>query len=122
MAGEDAETWEDIVAATSRREHQRVALNLIGRYMLEDRREYPCQTIDVSPGGCALIAPVPGALNERVIVYVNQIGRIEGRIVRLFDGGFALTLTDTPLRREKLAAVASATKANDYEEGRAKDL
>ncbi|MFZ0374829.1 MAG: PilZ domain-containing protein, partial [Xanthobacteraceae bacterium] len=34
-----------------RRRHQRVKVNLLGRYMLPDRREFPCQVINMSPGG-----------------------------------------------------------------------
>ena len=41
-----------------RRRHQRVKVNLLGRYMLADRREFPCQVVNMSPGGMALIAPV----------------------------------------------------------------
>ena len=41
-----------------RRRFQRVRVNLLGRYMLADRREFPCQVTDMSPGGMALIAPV----------------------------------------------------------------
>jgi len=83
---------------------QRVRLSLLGRFMLENRREYPCQTIDVSPGSCALVAPVPGAAGERVIAYIDNIGRIEGRIVRFFDSGFAMTIEGTPRKKDKLAA------------------
>ena len=46
--------------AQERRRHQRVRVNLLGRYMLADRREYPCQVVNMSPGGMALIAPVSG--------------------------------------------------------------
>jgi hypothetical protein len=34
-----------------RRRFQRVSVNLLGRYMLLDRREYPCQVSNMSPGG-----------------------------------------------------------------------
>ena len=34
-----------------RRRFQRVKVDLLGRYMLEDRREFPCQVIDMSLGG-----------------------------------------------------------------------
>ena len=53
-----------------RRRFQRVRVNLLGRYMLSDRREYPCQVIDMSPGGMALVTPVRGQVSERVIAYV----------------------------------------------------
>jgi hypothetical protein len=45
-----------------RRRFQRVKVNLLGRYMLSDRREYPCQVINMSPGGMALLAAVCGRL------------------------------------------------------------
>ena len=53
--------------AEERRRHQRVKVNLLGRYMLADRRDFPCQVVDMSPGGMALITPVVGAPGERVI-------------------------------------------------------
>jgi hypothetical protein len=87
-----------------RRKHQRVKLNILGRYMLEDRREYPCQVVNMSPGGVALIAPAVGNVNERVVAYIDYIGRIEGRFVRAIEGGFAMTVEATLRKREKLAA------------------
>lgn len=71
--------------------------------MLSTRQEFPCQTIDMSPGGVALVAPVQGNLRERVICYIDQIGRVEGNISRLFPNGFALALSVPLLKREKLA-------------------
>ena len=85
-----------------RRRHARAKLALLGRYMLEDRREFPCQTVDVSVGGLALTAPVVGALGERVVAYFDALGRIEGIIVRHFEHGFAMTAIMPPAKREKL--------------------
>ena len=86
-----------------RRRHQRVEVSLLGRYMLEDKREYPCVTTDMSPGGLACVAPVRGAIGERVVVYLDQIGRVEGKIVRHTDRGFALALNLPYVKREKIA-------------------
>ena len=72
--------------------------------MLSDRREYPCQAINMSPGGLALLAPGIGNLGERVVAYLDHIGRVEGKITRLLDNGFAMTVSATPRKREKLAA------------------
>ncbi len=88
---------------SERRRNQRVRVAVLGRYMLESRQEFPCQTIDMSPGGVAMIAPVKGALRERVICYIDQIGRIEGTIARHIDNGFALSLSVPLAKREKLA-------------------
>jgi hypothetical protein len=87
-----------------RRRFQRVRVNLLGRYMLPDRREFPCQVADMSPGGMALVAPVAGALGERVVAYVDHLGRLEGAVTRTFENGFAMTISATPRKRDKLAA------------------
>ena len=90
--------------AEERRRFQRVRVNLLGRYMLADRREFPCQVTDMSPGGMALIAPVRGEVGERVIAYVDHLGRLEGVIARHFQNGFAMTVGATARKRDKLAA------------------
>src|SRR5690349_9876759 len=87
-----------------RRRFQRVRVNLLGRYMLADRREFPCQVTDMSPGGMALIAPVVGQTGERVVAYVDHVGRVEGVITRQFQNGFAMTIAATTRKRDKLAA------------------
>ena len=87
-----------------RRRFQRVRVNLLGRYMLADRREFPCQITDMSPGRMALVAPVNGKAGERVIAYVDHIGRLEGTIARQLPNGFAMTITATPRKRDKLAS------------------
>jgi hypothetical protein len=87
-----------------RRRHQRVRVNLLGRYMLADRREFPCQVVNISPGGMALIAPVGGNPGDRVIAYVDHLGRLEGKIARIFQNGFAMTISATARKRDKLAA------------------
>jgi hypothetical protein len=91
------------VKPLERRRHQRVKVVLLGRYMLEDRHEYPCQTIDISPGGVAIEAMVKGTIGERVVAYFSQIGRVEGAIARHFDKGFAIQMRLPVLKREKLA-------------------
>lgn len=90
--------------ADERRRFQRVKVNLLGRYMLEDRSEFPCQVIDMSPGGLAMVAPVSGRMGERVVAYIDHVGRLEGVVTRLFPNGFAMTFAATPRKRDKLAA------------------
>jgi PilZ domain len=87
-----------------RRRFQRVRVNLLGRYMLADRREFPCQVVNMSPGGMAIVAPVSGAEGERVVAYIDHLGRLEGAIVRVHPNGFAMTISATARKREKLAA------------------
>lgn len=85
-----------------RRRFARVKLALPGRYMLEDRREFPCQTIDVSVGGLSLTASVRGAIGEKIVAYFETFGRIEGVVVRHHEFGFAISASMSAARREKL--------------------
>jgi hypothetical protein len=87
-----------------RRRFQRVRVDLLGRYMLPDRREFPCQVTDMSPGGMALVAPVSGKAGDRVVAYVDHLGRLEGTIVRVYPNGFAMSIAATARKRDKLAA------------------
>jgi hypothetical protein len=92
------------VRVSDLRRHQRVKVSLLGRYMLSDRREYPCQTVDMSPGGVRLTCAVLGEVQERVVLYLEHIGRIEGTIARLLPGGFAVQLSATLRKRDKIAS------------------
>jgi hypothetical protein len=38
------------------------------------------------------------------VAYLDHIGRVEGKITRLLDNGFAMTVSATPRKRDKLAA------------------
>lgn len=87
-----------------RRRFYRVPVALLGRYMLPNREEHACQTIEMSPGGVSMRGPVHGAVGERVVVYLEHLGRIEGEIVRLIPQGFALCIAATTRKRDKLAS------------------
>ncbi|MEM9332263.1 MAG: PilZ domain-containing protein, partial [Pseudomonadota bacterium] len=86
------------------RQYQRVELSLFGRYMLADKREFPCQIVNMSPGSAAVIGPRSGDIGETVIAYMDHVGRIEGKILRIFHGGFAMNINATPQKRDKLSA------------------
>lgn len=87
-----------------RRRHKRVELQCLGRFMRADKAEYPCKLQDVSVGGAAILSPQPVSLSEHVIAYFDEIGRIDGPVVRLIEGGFAMQIQATQHRREKMAA------------------
>ena len=89
-----------------RRRHKRVAVTLLGRFMRENRQEYPCKLHDISVGGAAIKSPVELAIGERIVAYFDHIGGIEGEVVRVMEdgSGFGLKLVATQHKREKLAA------------------
>lgn len=83
---------------------QRVKVSVLGRYMLADRREFPCQILEMSPGDAVVIAPVSGGVGEKVIAYIDHIGRIEGSIIDAIDGGFKMDVVASDRKRDKMAA------------------
>lgn len=83
---------------------QRVKVSVLGRYMLADRREFPCQVLEMSPGDALVIAPVAGGAGEKVIAYIDHIGRIEGTILSQMEGGFLMDVAASPRKRDKMAA------------------
>lgn len=87
-----------------RRKHKRVDVDLLGRFMLENHKEYPCRIGNMSPGGVAVITPVEPRDGERVILYAEQVGRLEGVVKRRFPGGYAMTFQVTERKRDRLAA------------------
>ena len=50
------------------------------------------------------IAPVAGVAGEKVIAYVDHIGRIEGTLLNQMEGGFLMDIAASPRKRDKMAA------------------
>lgn len=86
-----------------RRRYQRVQLSLLGRCMMPDQRECPCQVSEISPGDASIVCPFSGDVGERVIAYVDNIGRIEGVILGKTDQGFVMSISASQRKRDKLA-------------------
>src|SRR5256885_8336949 len=78
------------------RRFQRVRVNLLGRYMLADRREFPCQVLDMSPGGMAVIGPVSGMAGERVGAPIHPVGRPASTILPGLSERFSVSGAPAP--------------------------
>lgn len=102
------------------RSFQRVSVNLPGRLMLPNHDEYDCSVVDMSPGDANFVCSARPRVGERIIAYVDHLGRIEGNVAALNDEGFAITLTATDRKREKLAAQLTWI-ANKHELGLPED-
>jgi len=87
----------------NQRRYPRYALSLQGRFMRADKLDYPCQLIDISIESAAMTTPVPLRVGEKLIVYLTHLGGLEGSVVRLFPGSFALAISGTQRKRDKLA-------------------
>lgn len=102
------------------RSFQRVSVNLPGRLMLPNHDEYDCTVLDMSPGDASFVCAARPRMGERIIAYVDHLGRIEGSVAVLNDTGFAILLTATDRKREKLAAQLTWI-ANKHELGLPED-
>ncbi|MDP1627189.1 PilZ domain-containing protein [Parvibaculum sp.] len=85
-----------------RRRYPRVAVEAKGRFLAPDGSEHECSLRDISIGGIAVTSPVPLSVGALIIVYLDDFGRFEGKIARLFDGGFAIETAISGPRRERL--------------------
>jgi hypothetical protein len=86
-----------------RRRFRRVPIHVSGRFMREDRQDYPCEIINMSAGGMTLLSPVSCEVGERIVAYLDHFGRIEGVVARPMDGGFAAKIVASLHKREKIA-------------------
>ena len=102
------------------RAFQRVAVNLQGRLMLANYEEYVCKVIDMSPGDVNFACAGRPRANERVIAYIDHLGRVEGTVTKLTEDGFVISIVATGRKREKLAAQLTWI-ANKHELGLPED-
>lgn len=103
-----------------RRAFQRVAVSLQGRLMLANYDEYVCMVVDMSPGDVRFACagrPRPG---EKVIAYIDHLGRLEGNVIKMTEDGFVMSIVATGRKREKLAAQLTWI-ANKHELGLPED-
>ena len=71
--------------------------------MFPDRRECPCQLVEISPGDASFVSPISGETGERVIAYIDNIGRVEGVIIDKTEHGFVMSISASQRKRDKMA-------------------
>ncbi|OJF89693.1 PilZ domain-containing protein [Pararhizobium antarcticum] len=99
---------------------QRVSVNLTGRLMLANHDEYDCTAVDMSPGDVVFTCDARPRAGERIIAYVDHVGRLEGNVSKLADNVFVIQINATDRKREKLAAQLTWI-ANKHELGLPED-
>ena len=88
-----------------RRRHARVDLPLKARFLGLSGEERPCVVTNVSAGGALLRATAPPREGEDVVLYIDEVGRFEGRVIRSVGSEFAV---DYRGRRSKSKRTADA--------------
>lgn len=73
-----------------RRRHVRIALPLRARFLTADGVEQNCIVVNISAGGALFKAKAPPPESCTVVIYIDQVGRFEGRVVRSGRHSFAV--------------------------------
>jgi hypothetical protein len=102
------------------RAFQRVTVGMSGRLMLESHEEFPCTAVEMSPGDVVFSCEARPSAGERVIAYIENLGRIEGNVIGVTADGFYMSINATDRKREKLAAQLTWL-ANKHELGLPED-
>jgi hypothetical protein len=102
--------WPERFASdhTDRRAEVRIDVCIAARLSLANkrdangnRRKFACRAINISQSAIALLAPIAGAIGERVITYFEEFGELNGAIIRVFDGGFVMKVVANDKDRAK---------------------
>lgn len=74
-----------------------------GRFLAPDRREYPCGTIDMSADVIALRSDYAPEIGARLVLYLEEWGRFEGTVIRIFERGFTMAFAAPDRKRAHMA-------------------
>ncbi|HYD86207.1 MAG TPA: PilZ domain-containing protein [Vitreimonas sp.] len=92
------------VGLRERRRFRRMPIEVNGRMLDTLGREHDCRTADISPGDVRIAAPTLPRVGERVVLYLDGIGRVSGNVARTCgEGEVAIIFDFTAHKREKLA-------------------
>ena len=74
------------------------------RGLTGEGEEFTCTTVDVCAGGLRINLARPLAVGENLVLYIDDIGRVEGVVARaLNEIGYAIEFKVPPRKRDKIA-------------------
>jgi len=88
-----------------RRRYARVTYRLKARFLTEDGQERPCVVVNISAGGAMVRAKQTPKINEKVVLYIDGVGRFESVVTRAGRHAFAVAYSS---RRSKTQRTADA--------------
>lgn len=86
-----------------KRKYRRIALPLTVKMLMEDGTEGEAIVRDISAGGAAVLCKERPPVGSPIVIYVQDVGRLEGSIVRHHPHGFAVTFTASRQKQDKVA-------------------
>jgi hypothetical protein len=92
------------VGLRERRRFRRMPMEVSGRLLDPFGRELDCRTADISPGDVRIVATKLPAVGDRVVIYLEGIGRVSGKVARTCGEGEVAVIFDfSAHKREKMA-------------------
>ena len=89
---------------TEERKFNRVTISVQARFMRADHSEHDCIVDSMSPFDAVLSGGSRPEAGERIVAYVDYIGRIEGKVIEVGIRSFTISLNATERKRDKLSA------------------
>ncbi|PKP81462.1 MAG: PilZ domain-containing protein [Alphaproteobacteria bacterium HGW-Alphaproteobacteria-18] len=86
-----------------RRGFKRIELKLAGRFLIGDSEDHVLSTADISCDGAFIVSSEKPGLDQQVVCYFDEVGRVVANVVRISPEGFAVRFHTSPHKREKLA-------------------
>ena len=77
---------------------------ILGRCLLEDGKELPCEAYDASISKISICCKFIPTMNSVVIVCLDNVGIVRGRVLQSTDRGFLLGVEISDDRRSRIAA------------------
>lgn len=92
------------VSLRERRRFRRVPIAVTGRLLDTAGKEHDCRTADISPGDVRIVSDMLPDVGARVVIYLEGIGRVSGRVARRCgEGEMAVIFDYSAHKREKMA-------------------
>lgn len=90
--------------AADRRRHRRVQWSVRVRGLTGEGEEFSCNTVDVCAGGLRINLARPLSQGDNLVLYIDDIGRVEGVVARVLNEiGYAVQFNVPPRKRDKIA-------------------
>ncbi len=90
------------ITKTEQRRYRRIPLDLPAHIIVNGIDEYDGRLLNMSPGDLSITVDAPVVKGDAAVIYVSGLDVIEGRIVRTFPDGFALSFLLSRRRRTLL--------------------
>tara|TARA_R110002020_G_scaffold21450_6_gene72875 strand:- start:9271 stop:9882 length:612 start_codon:yes stop_codon:yes gene_type:complete len=102
------------------RQYSRVKISVQGRFMRADHSEHDCMVDTMSPFDAVISTGNRPEVGERIVAYLDYIGRVEGKVTETSVRAFTISINATDRKRDKLSAQLTWL-ANKHELGLPED-